>query len=111
MTKTPTLYCDGSERELSWKYEICGTCEGQGSHSLRFGAITADQKDEWDPDEWESYMSGDYDEPCGCEHGMVRVVDRSKCTKDDLAAWDSQVQDDIEMASMQRAEMGLWREL
>ena len=117
MSKTPALYCDDGERELPWHWEICPTCNGRGSHSLRIGAITADQRADWDPDEWEDYMNGLYDEACGCDHGKVRVVTRSSLSPADLAAWDQQLSHDEEVRqerlweSRMLGETDAWRDL
>lgn len=77
------------EIDLPTKWAICDTCRGNGSHSLRFGAITAEDRErDWDDESFESYMRGDYDEPCGdCEGGKRRVVDVDQLTPEQLAHW------------------------
>ena len=108
--KIPVIYCDsGEERELPWKYEICPTCNGKGSHSLRFGAITAADREDWDDESFQDYVDGLYDEVCGCEAGKVRVPDRSKMSTEDCKLWDEQEADRITDESTYRAEMGLSR--
>lgn len=53
---------------------ICPTCHGNGSHSLRFGAISMeDFERDWDPDEREDYMAGRYDETCGTCRGTGKI--------------------------------------
>lgn len=72
---------DGEERELPFslemKWEICGCCQGSGTHALHGLEIT--NWDEWDYDERDAYLSGDYDTACGeCNcSGKIRVVDWS----------------------------------
>lgn len=54
------------------KFEICGTCQGRGSHtnpSIDCGGITASEWDEWDEEEKYYYMSGRYDVSCSECHG------------------------------------------
>ena len=66
---------------LPAKYEICSTCRGTGGHSLRFGAITQRDREEWDDDSFEAYMRGDYDEKCeDCEGSGKVLVDHQHRT-------------------------------
>lgn len=97
---------------LPANWEICGTCRGNGQHSLRLGAITGSEWAEWDQDEQENYMSGMYDEQCGsCEgKGRVLVVDREACARNPeyRAALDKMDRDreiDEEIDAMHRAEI------
>lgn len=82
-------YCtDGTGTEtfeLPAKFEICGTCQGRGSHvnpSIDAHGISREEFDE-DPDFRESYMSGMYDVSCYECHGgrVVPVVDTSNLTE------------------------------
>lgn len=44
---------------------ICPTCRGNGKHSLALGAITQEDRErDWDPDSWQDYLDGAYDQPC-----------------------------------------------
>lgn len=110
-----TLYDDdGGERELPFRYVICGQCEGHGRSSAYLGAFTGDQMRE-DPDFADDYRAGVYDrscETCGGS-GKVKVVDRAKCSKADLAAYDAQQRESAECDAIQRQERlmeGGWRE-
>ena len=61
---------------LATVWAICDYCEGEGGHSRRFGAISAEDFAEWDEDSRHSYLSGRYDERCeACSgSGKVRVL-------------------------------------
>lgn len=98
---------DDTETELPWKWAICGTCRGNGAHSLHLGAITQSDRDrDWDEESWNDYMAGRYDRECGdCEDGKVRVVDRSRCSPELLARWDQSVREAEEDDAERRAEM------
>ena len=79
-----TQYDDGDEEivhDLPAKWQICGTCHGEGKHSLALGAITEDDRDQyWSADEWDDYRAGGYDSPCAtCKGtGKVLVVDEAR---------------------------------
>lgn len=70
---------DGGDEEkaLPAKYEVCGTCDGKGSHvnpSIDSHGIGAEEWDrDWDDDDREGYFEGRYDVPCAECHG-ARVV-------------------------------------
>jgi hypothetical protein len=61
---------------LNTKWIICDYCDGEGSHSRRFGTITSDDWHEWDEESRHEYMSGRYDERCqNCKgSGKVRAL-------------------------------------
>lgn len=69
---------DGAEpvvHDIPWRYQVCGTCEGRGTHvnpSVDSQGISEEEFAE-DPDFRENYMSGMYDVTCG-ECGGQRVV-------------------------------------
>ncbi len=66
---------DELEVELPAKFEVCGTCDGKGSHvnpSIDSEGISAEDFDE-DPDFEESYFAGHFDVSCN-ECGGLRVV-------------------------------------
>lgn len=96
--------------QLPAKYEICSTCRGTGGHSLRFGAITQRDREQWDDDSFDAYMNGDYDETCDdCEGtGKVLVVDRERvrteAQKLALAQYDENARLDAEDAAVREAE-------
>lgn len=66
---------DGEEQPIKCRYEVCGTCNGTGSHvnpSIDSGGLTYDDLYE-DPDFAEGYFGGMFDVPCYECHGN-RVV-------------------------------------
>lgn len=68
---------DGDEVVLNLpaKFEVCGTCEGRGTHvnpNIDGNGLTAEDFAE-DPDFEEAYFRGDYDVTCKTCHG-ARVV-------------------------------------
>ena len=61
--------------EVPIKFEVCGTCQGKGTHvnpSIDCNGLTAEDFAE-DPDFAEDYFSGRYDQTCN-ECGGERVV-------------------------------------
>lgn len=97
---------------LPAEWAICSQCRGSGGHSLRFGAITQeDRLLNWDEEAFADYMRGAYDETCEvCDgSGKVLIVDRDACRTDEqkaaLAQMDRDAEIDAEMAAEQRAEM------
>jgi hypothetical protein len=80
--------------ELPVKFEVCGTCEGRGSHvnpSIDCGGLTAEDFDE-DPGFYEDYMGGRYDQPCNECNGkrVAPVIVRWLADKETLAKLDRQ---------------------
>jgi len=74
------------EIPLPSKNEVCGTCQGYGSHDHRGiidGALTEDQVR--DPDFMEDYQNGNYSVPCEECRGanVVLVVDEYVLDHDD----------------------------
>ena len=68
---------------LPAKYDVCGTCNGKGSHvnpSIDAHGISPEEFDE-DPDFREEYLSGMYDVDCYECHGkrVVPVIDERAC--------------------------------
>jgi len=66
---------DDEDVEVPFTWEVCPTCNGKGSHvnpSIDCNGLSASDFAE-DPDFAESYMRGDYDQPCN-DCGGRRVV-------------------------------------
>lgn len=107
-SKAPILYTDDDgEIELPTRWAICKTCDGEGKHSRRFGAITAEDRYlNWDADSFQDYMDGHYDARCDdCEgEGKVKVADRSRMTRAQIKAYDEQLADDAEVEAIYAAE-------
>lgn len=85
---------DDDEVELPTKFEVCGRCEGRGTHtnpSIDGNGLTAEDFAEAGDDFREDYMSGVYDVQCyECKGArVVAVVDRDRCDKKLLKAWDN----------------------
>lgn len=92
---------------LPFKYEVCSTCNGKGTHvnpSIDAGGLSADDFRE-DPDFAEDYFGGTYDVSCYECHGknVVPEVDTKNLTpeqkvwherliemENDRAAWDAE---------------------
>lgn len=60
---------DGNEvgHRLPAKYEVCDRCCGEGSHvhpAIDGNGITASEWAEWDDEEKQDYLAGNYDVPC-----------------------------------------------
>jgi hypothetical protein len=62
---------EGELVEIPAVYEVCGTCDGKGSHvnpSIDSHGLSREDFDE-DPDFAEDYFTGRYDVPCAECHG------------------------------------------
>jgi hypothetical protein len=98
---------EGDEIEIPAEYEVCGTCEGKGSHvnpSIDSHGLTREDFDE-DPDFAESYMRGDYDQPCnecGGQRVAPRVADRATAEEKQIA--EDSINSQIEYEEMCAAE-------
>lgn len=91
------------------RYEVCGTCDGKGSHvnpSIDADhGITREEFDE-DPDFKESYFRGDYDQPCNECGGrrVAPVVDTDRATPAQVQYVESWIQDMVNYAAECAAE-------
>jgi hypothetical protein len=68
-------WLDDEEQEIPFKWEICPTCQGKGTHvnpAIDCGGISGEQFAE-DPGFMHDYVNGLYDQPCNECHGR-RVV-------------------------------------
>lgn len=115
--KTPAIYdADSDEpRELPFKWEICGTCEGHGKSSSYLGAFTRDQLSDMGDDWCDDYFAGRMDRACdACDGlGKVKVADYSRMSAEDRQAYDEQREDDRATREIERQERlfeGGWRE-
>lgn len=99
----------GVEHKMPAKFEVCSTCRGRGQHSLRMGAICADEwyGPDWDDDSREAYINGDYDATCDTCGGkrVVLVLDRDRCKPALLAEYDREQDSIQETYDIQRSEM------
>jgi hypothetical protein len=90
---------------LPFKFEVCGTCGGKGSHvnpSIDSHGITASEwEEDYDEESRETYMSGGYDVPCN-ECGGQRVVpeiDEARADKKCLDAYRAWQKNEYESAA------------
>lgn len=103
--------------ELPGKYEVCGRCQGKGSHmnpAIDGHGITAEEwwGPDWDDESREMYMNGGYDVTCHrCDgHRVVLVVDKAKIEqsllKEYLSDMDRRAHEDYVERRMRWAEEG-----
>ncbi len=96
------------EQEIPIRWEVCGTCEGKGSHvnpGIDAHGLSREDFDE-DPDFAEDYFSGRYDVQCNeCDgRRVVPVPDEERATKEQIEAVESLIQDRIDMENEYEAE-------
>lgn len=100
-TITITIYDENDnevEHDLPATNEVCNRCDGHGTHtnpSIDGNGITASEWSEWDSDERDSYMNGDYDVTCERCHGnnVILVPDPSIMSEEQrqvLSQWEKQ---------------------
>lgn len=82
------------EMTIPAKYEVCGTCDGHGSHvnpSIDSQGLTREDFDD-DPDFEQDYRAGRYDVPCAECRGrrVVPVVDDTATPEQQVAAEEAQ---------------------
>ena len=102
---------DGAEIEawVHFKWEVCDTCEGKGSHvnpSIDCGGLSREDFDE-DPDFEEGYFSGRYDVRCyGCDGRRVTAVPDPYGEKEKawVERYDDLQSDRAEFDAISRAE-------
>lgn len=57
---------------------ICQECRGDGKHSKHLGAITEEDRErDWDPDEFERYVNGEYDKICDACRGAGKIREKA----------------------------------
>ena len=100
----------GAYFSLPAKYEVCGTCNGKGTHvnpSIDAHGITGEEwENEWSDEDREGYFSGRYDVTCSECDGkrVVPVPDESRATKEAMAAWEEISEDDADYRNLCEAE-------
>ena len=79
---------EGETVEIPAVYEVCGTCDGKGSHinpSIDSHGLSREDFDE-DPDFAEDYFAGRYDVPCAeCHGARVSPVVSDRATAEEQA--------------------------
>lgn len=97
--------------EVPIKFEVCGTCQGKGTHvnpSIDCNGLTAEDFAE-DPDFREDYFSGRYDQTCNECGGerVVPVINEEGVNDETRALLDKvtkQIEDDLEFERQSHAE-------
>jgi hypothetical protein len=115
MTRAPTLFTDDGERELPFKWKLCGHCDGHGKSSAYLGAFTREELEDEGPEFIEDYFSGHYDRACDdCGgSGKIKVPDYTRISKSDRKAYEQQEREIAETRAIERQERlfeGGWRE-
>jgi hypothetical protein len=89
--------------DVPTKWSICDYCDGDGGHSRRFGAISADEWHEWSEEAQESYLSGRYDERCDlCNgSGKVRIINEDALPVE-VQKWIHAYREDAYDSAMER---------
>jgi hypothetical protein len=109
MTLTITVENDdGEEIELEFpaKFEVCGRCDGKGTHvnpNVDGHGLSQEDFDE-DPDFRENYFSGMYDVTCHECHGerLIAVFDYERMTDEQKVVVDDYAQYRVDLASEER---------
>lgn len=97
--------------KLPTHMEVCGTCDGHGSHvHPDLSVVTQSDREDWADDEFmEGYMRGTYDvscEECGGRN-VVEVVSEHEMDPDILKDWNEWVQDYYETEAIYRMERAM----
>lgn len=108
--KPPILYLEnGDEVELPMKWDVCPVCQGKGTHvnpSIDAGGISMECFHD-DPDFYEDYMNGQYDQTCNRCNGRttVPVTDWSAMSDEHRELYEAQLEADAAYEAERRAEM------
>jgi len=114
MTAIVFLYDDTGDEEEEVEvpvvFEVCGLCEGKGSHvnpSIDSGGICCEDFED-DPDFREDYMSGSYDVPCHeCNGRRVVPVVSPGADPEIAKRIKAKIADDIDYARERAMEMAM----
>lgn len=110
MIATVDFEGEGEETEVPIKYEVCGVCNGKGSHvnpSIDSHGISAEEwSEEWDEEEREMYVSGGYDVPCvECEgKRVVAAIDEERADPEVIKKVEEKIQDKLDYMAEVAAE-------
>lgn len=100
--------CEEMTITLPAKYEVCGTCGGEGKHvnpGVDSHGISPDEFRE-DPDFAEDYFGGVYDVTCGTCRGkrVVAVVDEGRADPEHLKLHNNKLDSDASYERLCAAE-------
>lgn len=91
--------------DLPSEWEICGRCDGHGTHTNPNIDGNGISQDEWEGPDWddesrEMYRTGGFDVRCeaGCEGGKVLVVKEEALTADQRRVYEEWMRDESESA-------------
>ena len=116
---TVTVYNEKDEEtivEFPTKFEVCGTCNGKGTHvnpSIDANGITQSEMYELGPEFEDEYFSGAYDVTCNECHGkrVVSVPDLDRLTPEQKEAWEYHLESEQERYDdyvIMQHECGIW---
>jgi hypothetical protein len=62
---------------ITYYWEICYSCSGEGSHSKHLGVIDSETWNDWEDESRHAYIAGHYDKQCDlCSgSGKIKVLD------------------------------------
>lgn len=88
------------------RWEICGSCRGEGESSRYLGAFTADDMHDLGDDFREDYVTGRYDRTCDeCGgSGKVREIDLNRATPEQVSAYGRDMDALAELRAMEASE-------
>lgn len=101
---------DDNKITLPTRTVACWYCDGAGRISnpaIDGNGISADEWAEWDDESQDDYLSGRWDVPCpDCEgRRTVEVPDEARCSADELARYQADLDDAAEQAAERAAEL------
>jgi len=109
---------DEVDHELPATNEVCWKCDGHGTHtnpSIDGNGITSSEWAEWDPEEQDSYMNGEYDVTCEKCQGsnVVLVPDTSIMSEEQKTIFSQWKKQEAEKAALdaecqKEQEMEAW---
>ena len=92
---------------ITYEWEICESCRGNGSHSKHLGVISSESWNEWSDEDQYFYMSGGYDKTCDlCDgSGKVKELDIENLPDDVQKFIEQYYQDAANDIAIRRSEM------
>jgi RecJ-like exonuclease len=104
----PIVFCGDDETEIRIpsRFEVCDRCRGEGTHDCFEGGMTTSEMHEQGGEFIEDYFAGHYSVPCTECKGkrVVAVIDERRATPEQLAAYETHLDDMYEDRAMAAAE-------